>query len=175
MAEELSLAEEAPAPQAEEPAFEPTEVTYFYEGGLKDYVAHLNRTKTGIHRSVIGFSAEGTGKNDTAMSVDIAMQWSEAYSESVHTFANIINTHEGGTHEEGFRAALTSIVNRYAEEKKLFKGKDEKLTGEDIREGLAAIVSVKLGDPQFERSEEHTSELQSRQYLVCRLLLEKKK
>jgi DNA gyrase subunit B len=150
MAEELSLAEEAPAPQAEEPAFEPTEVTYFYEGGLKDYVAHLNRTKTAIHRSVIGFSAEGTGKNDTAMSVDIAMQWSEAYSESVHTFANIINTHEGGTHEEGFRAALTSIVNRYAEEKKLFKSKDEKLTGEDIREGLAAIVSVKLGDPQFE-------------------------
>src|SRR3712207_2711821 len=150
MAEELSLAEEAPAPQAEEPAFEPTEVTYFYEGGLKDYVAHLNRTKTGIHRSVIGFSAEGTGKNDTAMSVDIAMQWSEAYSESVHTFANIINTHEGGTHEEGFRAALTSIVNRYAEEKKLFKAKDEKLTGEDIRERLAAIVSVKLGDPQLE-------------------------
>src|SRR5947209_18050182 len=84
------------------------------------------------------------------MSVDVAMQWSEAYSESVHTFANIINTHEGGTHEEGFRAALTSIVNRYAEDKKLFKAKDEKLTGEDIREGLAAIVSVKLGDPQFE-------------------------
>jgi DNA gyrase subunit B len=78
------------------------------------------------------------------------MQWSEAYSESVYTFANTINTHEGGTHEEGFRAALTSIVNRYAEDKKLFKGKDEKLTGEDIREGLAAIVSVKLGDPQFE-------------------------
>src|SRR4030095_5401771 len=68
----------------------------------------------------------------------------------VYTFANTINTHEGGTHEEGFRAALTSIVNRYAEEKKLFKAKDEKLTGEDIREGLAAIVSVKLGDPQFE-------------------------
>src|SRR5947209_7238664 len=84
------------------------------------------------------------------MSVDVAMQWSEAYSESVHTFANIINTHEGGTHEEGFRAALTSIVNRYAEDKKLFKAKDEKLTGEDIRQGLAAIVSVKLGDPQFE-------------------------
>src|SRR5687768_8609496 len=150
MAEEISLAEEAPSPHAEEPAFQPTEITYFYEGGLRDYATHLNRTKTAIHRSVIGFSAEGTGKNDMAMSVDIAMQWSQAYSESVHTFANTINTHEGGTHEEGFRAALTSIVNRYAEDKKLFKSKDEKLTGEDIREGLAAIVSVKLGDPQFE-------------------------
>ena len=78
------------------------------------------------------------------------MQWSDAYSESVHTFANTINTHEGGTHEEGFRAALTSIVNRYAKDKKLLKDKDETLSGDDIREGLAAIVSVKLGDPQFE-------------------------
>jgi DNA gyrase subunit B len=90
------------------------------------------------------------GKNDTAMSLEVAMQWSDAYSESVHTFANIINTHEGGTHEEGFRAALTSIVNRYAKEKGILKAKDDALTGDDIREGLAAIVSVKLGDPQFE-------------------------
>ncbi|MGY1843363.1 DNA topoisomerase (ATP-hydrolyzing) subunit B [Modestobacter sp. SYSU DS0875] len=147
---EDSLAEAAVPVEAADEAFEPTEVTYRYDGGLVDYVAHLNRRKAPIHRSVIGFSAEGTGKNDTAMSVEIAMQWSDAYSESVHTFANIINTHEGGTHEEGFRAALTSIVNRYAEEKKLLKGKDDKLTGDDIREGLAAIVSVKLGDPQFE-------------------------
>ncbi|TFV62216.1 UNVERIFIED_ORG: DNA topoisomerase (ATP-hydrolyzing) subunit B [Bacillus sp. AZ43] len=150
LADEVTLAEAAPEAGAEAEAFEATEVTYHYEGGLIDYVAHINAKKTPIHKSVISFSAEGTGKNDMRMSVDVAMQWSEAYSESVYTFANVINTHEGGTHEEGFRAALTSIVNRYAEEKKLFKGKDEKLTGEDIREGLAAIVSVKIGDPQFE-------------------------
>jgi DNA gyrase subunit B len=146
LAEEITLAEAAPEPEA----FEPTEITYKYDGGLVDYVAHINAKKSPIHKSVIDFGAEGLGKNDMRMSVDVAMQWSEAYSESVYTFANTINTHEGGTHEEGFRAALTSIVNRYAEDKKLFKGKDEKLTGEDIREGLAAIVSVKLGDPQFE-------------------------
>ncbi|MCZ2849537.1 DNA topoisomerase (ATP-hydrolyzing) subunit B [Modestobacter sp. VKM Ac-2978] len=148
--DEASLAEAAPTVGAEDKAFEPTEVTYRYDGGLVDYVTYINRRKTAIHRSVIGFSADGVGKNDTAMSVDVAMQWSDAYSESVHTFANIINTHEGGTHEEGFRAALTSIVNKYAIEKKLLKEKDDKLTGDDIREGLAAIVSVKLGDPQFE-------------------------
>jgi DNA gyrase subunit B len=150
MAEEITLAEAAPEAGGEDEAFEPTEITYRYDGGLEDYVDHINAKKSPIHKSIISFSAEGTGKNDMRMSVDVAMQWSEAYSESVYTFANIINTHEGGTHEEGFRAALTSIVNRYAEEKKLFKAKDEKLTGEDIREGLAAIVSVKLGDPQFE-------------------------
>jgi DNA gyrase subunit B len=150
MAEEISLVEEAPQAGTEDEAFEATEITYRYDGGLVDYVGHINRRKTPIHRSVIGFSADGTGKNDMAMSVDVAMQWSDAYSESVHTFANTINTHEGGTHEEGFRAALTSIVNRYALEKKLVKEKDDRLTGDDIREGLAAIVSVKLGDPQFE-------------------------
>jgi len=147
---EDSLAEAAAPAGHEDEAFEPTEITYRYEQGLVDYVAHLNKRKTAIHRSVIGFTAEGAGKNDTAMSVEVAMQWSDAYSESVHTFANIINTHEGGTHEEGFRAALTSIVNKYAVEKKLLKEKDDKLTGDDIREGLAAIISVKLGDPQFE-------------------------
>ncbi|WP_346620830.1 DNA topoisomerase (ATP-hydrolyzing) subunit B [Blastococcus montanus] len=150
MSEEVSLAEAATEAGHEVEAFEPTEITYRYDAGLVDYVAHINRRRTAIHKSVISFSAEGTGKNDTAMSLEVAMQWSDAYSESVHTFANIINTHEGGTHEEGFRAALTSIVNRYAVEKKLLKEKDEKLTGDDIREGLAAIVSVKLGDPQFE-------------------------
>jgi DNA gyrase subunit B len=116
-----------------------------YKGGIEDFVRHLNATKDPIHKSVIGFSVESTG-----IAVEVAMQWNATYAESVYTFANTINTHEGGTHEEGFRAALTSIVNRYAEEKKLFKAKDEKLTGEDIREGLAAIISVKLGDPQFE-------------------------
>jgi len=147
---EESLATHAVPVEADDQAFEPTEVTYKYDGGLVDFVAHLNRRKTPIHKKVLGFSAEGTGKNDMRMSVDVAMQWSDAYSESVHTFANVINTHEGGTHEEGFRAALTSIVNRYAVEKKLLKEKDDKLTGDDIREGLAAIISVKLGDPQFE-------------------------
>ena len=150
MAEEISLVEEAPQAGTEDEAFEATEITYRYDGGLVDYVGHINRRKTPIHRSIIGFSADGTGRNDMAMSVDVAMQWSDAYSESVHTFANTINTHEGGTHEEGFRAALTSIENRYALEKKLVKEKDDRLTGDDIREGLAAIVSVKLGDPQFE-------------------------
>lgn len=150
MAEETSVVEAAPEPGHEAEAFEPTEITYKYDGGLVDYVAHINAKKSPIHKSVLSFAAEGTGKNDMPMSIDVAMQWSEAYSESVYTFANVINTHEGGTHEEGFRTALTSIVNRYAEDKKLFKTKDEKLTGEDIREGLAAVVSVKLGDPQFE-------------------------
>ncbi|HEY0499310.1 MAG TPA: ATP-binding protein, partial [Kutzneria sp.] len=150
LAEETSIVEEALAPGAEEKAFEPTEVTYRYDSGLVDYVTYLNRRKSPIHRSVISFNADGVGKNDTAMSLEVAMQWSDAYSESVHTFANIINTHEGGTHEEGFRAALTSIVNRYAKDKGLLKAKDDALTGDDIREGLAAIVSVKLGDPQFE-------------------------
>jgi DNA gyrase subunit B len=150
VADEISLAEAAPEPGAEPEAFEAVEIRYHYEGGIEDYVKHINAKKTPIHKSVIYFSADGTGKNDMAMSLDVAMQWSDAYSESVYTFANNINTHEGGTHEEGFRAALTSIVNRYAVEKKLLKEKDEKLTGEDIREGLAAIVSIKLGDPQFE-------------------------
>jgi len=147
---EESLSEVAAPVEHVEEAFEPTEVTWRYDQGLVDYVTHLNRRKSPIHKSVIGFSADGVGKNDTAMSIEVAMQWSDAYSESVHTFANIINTHEGGTHEEGFRAALTSIVNRYAKDKGILKAKDDTLTGDDIREGLAAIVSVKLGDPQFE-------------------------
>jgi len=108
-------------------------------------VRHLNASKGQVHRSVIGFGTEGDG-----IAVDVAMQWNDSYGESVYTFANTINTHEGGTHEEGFRSALTSVVNKYAEDKKLFKGKDERLTGDDIREGLAAIVSVKLANPQFE-------------------------
>jgi DNA gyrase subunit B len=120
------------------------EVTFCYKGGITDFVRHLNQTKSPIHRSVIEFGAE-----DDGMSVEIAMQWNESYGESVYTFANTINTHEGGTHEEGFRAALTGVVNKYGADKKILKA-DEKLTGEDIREGLAAIVSVKLTNPQFE-------------------------
>ncbi|MEU0521239.1 DNA topoisomerase (ATP-hydrolyzing) subunit B [Streptosporangium sp. NPDC006007] len=125
---------------------EPTEVVYHYEGGLSDFVKHLNSKKEPAHLSVIDFEEHGEG-----ISVEIAMQWNNSYSESVYTFANTINTAEGGTHEEGFRAALTSIVNRYAREQKFLKeGKDDNLTGEDIREGLTAIISVKLADPQFE-------------------------
>ncbi|UQE77164.1 DNA topoisomerase (ATP-hydrolyzing) subunit B [Gordonia sp. PP30] len=118
---------------------------YHYPEGLVDFVRHLNRTKHPIHNTVIDFSAKGEGHE-----VEIAMQWNNGYSESVHTFANTINTHEGGTHEEGFRAALTSTVNKYALDKKLVKEKDGKLTGDDIREGLAAVISVKVADPQFE-------------------------
>ena len=121
-----------------------SEVTFCYKGGIADFVRHLNRPRAPIHKSVVEFGAEGEG-----MSVEIAMQWNESYGESVYTFANTINTHEGGTHEEGFRAALTSVVNKYGADKKLLKG-DEKLSGEDIREGLAAIISVKLANPQFE-------------------------
>ncbi|HEX5203489.1 DNA topoisomerase (ATP-hydrolyzing) subunit B [Paractinoplanes rhizophilus] len=121
-------------------------VTFMYEDGISDFVRHLNMTKNPIHKSVIDFGSEST---EEGMAVEIAMQWNESYGESVYTFANSINTHEGGTHEEGFRSALTSIVNRYGAEKKFLKS-DEKLSGEDIREGLAAIISVKLQNPQFE-------------------------
>ncbi|WSC90235.1 DNA topoisomerase (ATP-hydrolyzing) subunit B [Streptosporangium sp. NBC_01639] len=125
---------------------EPKETVYHYEGGLSDFVKHLNSKKEPAHLSVIDFEENGDG-----ISVEIAMQWNNSYSESVYTFANTINTAEGGTHEEGFRAALTSIVNRYAREQKFLKeGKDDNLAGEDIREGLTAIISVKLADPQFE-------------------------
>ncbi|GGK41649.1 DNA gyrase subunit B [Pilimelia terevasa] len=120
------------------------EVTFCYQEGIADFVRHLNGTKSPIHKSVVQFDAEGAD-----MALEVAMQWNESYGESVYTFANTINTHEGGTHEEGFRSALTSIVNKYGADKKILKG-DEKLTGEDIREGLAAIISVKLANPQFE-------------------------
>ncbi len=123
------------------------EVTYMYPGGIADFVRHLNATKGAIHKSVINFEAED---KEQRLSVEVAMQWNDSYSESVYTFANTINTHEGGTHEEGFRAALTTVVNKWAEEKKILKPNEDKLTGDDIREGLAAIVSIKLGDPQFE-------------------------
>jgi len=123
----------------------PIEVTYHYKGGIEDFVRHLNSSKGASHKSVIGFAGEVPG-----MAAEVAMQWNESYGESVYTFANTINTHEGGTHEEGFRAAVTTVVNRYAVDKKLLKDKDERLTGDDVREGLAAIVSVKLKNPQFE-------------------------
>ncbi|GGL97399.1 DNA topoisomerase (ATP-hydrolyzing) subunit B [Nakamurella endophytica] len=137
-------AQEGDAPAIDKP-FVPMERTFHYPGGLMDYVRHLNRTKDPIHPTVIGFESKGE-----TMEVEVAMQWNSSYSESVHTFANTINTHEGGTHEEGFRSALTTTVNRYATEKKLLKDKDPKLDGSDIREGLAAIISIRLREPQFE-------------------------
>jgi DNA gyrase subunit B len=124
---------------------EPRVVSYCYEGGIADFVRYLNASKDPVHESVIDFGDEGAG-----ISVEIAMQWNASYAESVHTFANTINTIEGGTHEEGFRAALTAVINRYARDQKLLRDRDENLTGEDVREGLAAIVSVKLAEPQFE-------------------------
>ena len=120
-------------------------VVYEYPGGIADFVRYLNASKEPVHGSVIEFADEADG-----MSLEIAMQWNGSYTESVHTFANVINTAEGGTHEEGFRAALTSVVNRYARDQKLLKEKEPNLTGEDVREGLTAIVSIKLAEPQFE-------------------------
>ncbi|SDT73657.1 DNA topoisomerase (ATP-hydrolyzing) subunit B [Actinoplanes derwentensis] len=121
-------------------------VSFMYEDGIADFVRHLNASKSAIHKTVIQFDADAPGEG---MGVEIAMQWNESYGESVYTFANRINTHEGGTHEEGFRSALTTIVNKYGVEKKFLKA-DQKLSGEDIREGLAAIISVTLANPQFE-------------------------
>ena len=127
----------------------PRTVSYKYDRGLVDYVSHLVGRKKiqPVHEQIIEVIAEDTERR---ISLELAMQWTEAYSESVHSFANTINTKEGGTHLEGFRAALTSVVNRYAREKGLLKEKDENLSGEDVREGLSAVVSVKLGEPQFE-------------------------
>ena len=124
-------------------------VTYKYDGGLTDYVKHLNSAKKVelVNPEVIDFEAEDVERR---ISVEVAMQWTSAYSESVHTYANTIATTEGGTHEEGFRAALTLLVNSYAREKNIIKEKDENLTGDDIREGLTAVLSIKLGEPQFE-------------------------
>jgi DNA gyrase subunit B len=124
-------------------------VVYQYDNGLLDYVKHLNSGKKVdvIHEDVIAFETEDTERH---IALEMAMQWTSAYSESVHTYANTINTHEGGTHEEGFRAAMTSLINRYAREKSIIKEKDDNLTGDDIREGLTAVISVKLAEPQFE-------------------------
>ncbi len=123
--------------------------TFHYERGLIDYVEYLNAQKKAdkVHDDVISIESEDTERH---IALEIAMQWNTSYQESVHTFANTINTHEGGTHEEGFRAALTYLVNKYARENKIIKEKDDNLTGDDIREGLTAVISIKLGEPQFE-------------------------
>ena len=126
---------------------EPVQVTYKYDGGITDFVRHLNSTKGTTHKSIIEFDAEDT---NAKISLEVAMQWNAGFSESVYTFANTINTQEGGTHEEGFRASLTTLVNKFGEEWGLIRKKEDRLTGDDVREGLTAIVSIKLGEPQFE-------------------------
>ena len=119
-----------------------------YDGGLVDYVNHINvGGKSPIHKDVISIESEDVGKG---LSLELAMQWNTSFSEFVHTFANTINTHEGGTHEEGFRSSLTNTVNKFAEVQGLIKKKEDRLTGDDIREGLTAIISIKLEEPQFE-------------------------
>ncbi|MEU3402518.1 DNA topoisomerase (ATP-hydrolyzing) subunit B [Streptomyces sp. NPDC006670] len=135
-------------PDAEAAEPQARTVKYYYEGGIVDFVKYLNSRKGElIHPTVIDVEAED---KERMLSVEIAMQWNSQYTEGVYSFANTIHTHEGGTHEEGFRAALTGLVNRYARDKKLLREKDDNLAGEDIREGLTAIISVKLGEPQFE-------------------------
>ena len=126
---------------------EPLNVRYQYKGGISDFVKHLNLTRGETHKSIIYFETE---EKKNRMSLEIAMQWNMGFSESVFTFANTINTQEGGTHEEGFRTALTSIVNKFGEEWGYIRKKEDRLTGDDVREGLTAIVSIKLSEPQFE-------------------------
>jgi len=130
----------APKPRGDE---------FMYEKGIEDYVRYLNSAKRAeiVNEEIISFESEDTTRHIAA---EVAMQWTTAYTESVHTYANTINTHEGGTHEEGFRAALTTLVNRYAREKNILREKDDNLSGDDVREGLTAVISVKLGEPQFE-------------------------
>ncbi len=127
---------------------EVVEQEFHYPGGLEDYVVHLNHAKSPVHPTVIGFTDETT--TGMRMTVEVAMQWNDSYSESVYTFANTINTAEGGTHEEGFRTALTTTFNDWARSKGHLKEKDSNLEGSDIREGLTAIISLKIADPQFE-------------------------
>ena len=136
----------------EQEAADPTEekvksVRYFYEGGIVDFVRHINASKGVANPTIVEVGQENT---EAGLSAEIALQWNNTFAESVYTFANTINTTEGGTHEEGFRTALTSLVNKFAREWGILKDKDTNLTGEDIREGLTAIVSVKLVEPQFE-------------------------
>jgi DNA gyrase subunit B len=125
----------------------PLHVRYKYADGIIDFVKHLNITKGATHKSIISFVTEEVKHK---MSLEVAMQWNTGFSESVYTFANTINTQEGGTHEEGFRTALTSIVNKFGEEWGFIRKKEDRLTGDDVREGLTAIVSIKIAEPQFE-------------------------
>ena len=143
----LTLTDERPENFDEEG--KPVTRNFLYENGLVDYVEYLNKAKKAdlVNDDIISFEWED---HERKMALEVAMQWTTAYTESVHTYANTINTHEGGTHEEGFRAALTTLVNKYAREKGILKEKDDNLTGDDVREGLTAVVSIKLAEPQFE-------------------------
>ncbi|MFF7682485.1 DNA topoisomerase (ATP-hydrolyzing) subunit B [Microbacterium sp. NPDC007973] len=150
----ISLRDERPQSVVTEgePGEEITEArhdSFLYERGLVDYVEHLNRVRKAdvVNDEIIEVESEDTERK---IALELAMQWTTAYTENVFTYANTINTHEGGTHEEGFRAALTTLVNRYARANNLLKEKDDNLTGDDIREGLTAVISVKLSEPQFE-------------------------
>ncbi|WP_295786832.1 DNA topoisomerase (ATP-hydrolyzing) subunit B [uncultured Microbacterium sp.] len=150
----ISLRDERPGAVVTEgePGAEVTEArhdSFLYERGLVDYVEHLNRVRKAdvVNEEIIEVESEDTERK---IALELAMQWTTAYTENVFTYANTINTHEGGTHEEGFRAALTTLVNRYARANNLLKDKDDNLTGDDIREGLTAVISVKLSEPQFE-------------------------
>jgi DNA gyrase subunit B len=142
----IALTDERPHDEDDE---ENRSDVFLYEQGLTDYVHYLNSAKKAevVHDEIISFESEDTERK---ISLEVAMQWTTGYNESVFTYANTINTHEGGTHEEGFRAALTSLVNRYAREKGILKEKDDNLSGDDVREGLTAVISVKLSEPQFE-------------------------
>ena len=151
----IELRDERPA-HAYEEEVEPGEVVlqqptdaFLYERGLVDYVEYLNHVRKAEHVNdeIIAFESEDC---DRKISLEIAMQWTTSYTENVFTYANTINTHEGGTHEEGFRAALTTLVNKYARANNILKEKDENLSGDDVREGLTAVISVKLSEPQFE-------------------------
>lgn len=135
--------------QADDPIPGFRQVSYKYERGLHDYVEFINSTKKSdiVHAEIIDFEHEN---EEGSLSLEIAMQWTKAYSESIYTYANTINTTEGGMHEEGFRTALTTVVNKYARDKNLLKDKQDNLSGDDIREGLTAVISVKLTEPQFE-------------------------
>ncbi|MEV8219766.1 DNA topoisomerase (ATP-hydrolyzing) subunit B [Microbacterium sp. NPDC077391] len=150
----IALRDERPASAVEDEVDgtvvtrQPGEV-FLYERGLVDYVEYLNKVRKAevVNEEIIAFESEDTERK---ISLELAMQWTTSYTENVFTYANTINTHEGGTHEEGFRAALTSLVNRYARANNLLKEKDENLSGDDVREGLTAVISIKLGEPQFE-------------------------
>ena len=123
---------------------------FYAEGGIRDFVAYVNDQKDPVHKHVVYFEGETNGDSTESGQVEVAMQWNTSYVESIFSFANNINTHEGGSHLSGFRAALTRTLNDYARKNGLLKEKDENLEGEDVREGLAAVLSVKLREPQFE-------------------------
>jgi DNA gyrase subunit B len=137
--------EAAPAPAPAKKRSGPRKVMYCYDGGIVDFVKHINKQKEPIHPKVIHFEGE-----EAEHYLELAMQWNAGYNDNVFSFANNINTHEGGSHLSGFRAAITRTINDYARQKGYLKEKEENLSGEDMREGLVAILSVKLRDPQFE-------------------------